>query len=99
MNSKRIQELQNKTAYPESVSVKQALLQVWNECEQEQLRLCGVGRTEGELPHWTDNDVDASYLMGCMNVGGIDSIAKELERLKELGLTPHEAVRKVRGKR
>ena len=37
MNSERIKEIQETTAYPESVSVKQALLQVWNECEQEQL--------------------------------------------------------------
>ena len=37
MNSDRIKEIQSKTAYPNSVSVQQALLQVWNECEQEQL--------------------------------------------------------------
>ena len=35
MNSERIKEIQEQTAYPESVSVKQALLQVWNECQQE----------------------------------------------------------------
>jgi len=35
MTSERIKEIQKKTAYPNSVSVKQALLQVWNECEQE----------------------------------------------------------------
>jgi len=34
MNSDRIKEIQETTAYPDSVSVKQALLQVWNECEQ-----------------------------------------------------------------
>ena len=38
MNSDRIKEIQETTAYPESVSVKQALLQVWNECEQEQVK-------------------------------------------------------------
>lgn len=31
MNIKRIQEIQSKTAYPDSVSVQQALLQVWRE--------------------------------------------------------------------
>jgi hypothetical protein len=41
MTTDRIKEIQSKTAYPESVSVQQALLQVWNECEQEQLRLHG----------------------------------------------------------
>lgn len=35
MTSERIKAIQETTAYPESVSVKQALLQVWNECEQE----------------------------------------------------------------
>lgn len=39
MNSDRIKEIQETTAYPESVSVKQALLQVWNECEQEQNKI------------------------------------------------------------
>ena len=47
MTTDRIKEIQSKTAYPESVSVQQALLQVWNECEQEQLRLHNVvGRSE-----------------------------------------------------
>jgi hypothetical protein len=35
MNSQRIKEIQEQTAFPESLSVKQALLQVWNECQQE----------------------------------------------------------------
>lgn len=35
MTSDRIREIQKTTAYPNSVSVKQALLQVWNECGQE----------------------------------------------------------------
>ena len=35
MNSERIKQIQLHTAYPESHSVKRALLQVWNECEQE----------------------------------------------------------------
>lgn len=42
MTTDRIKEIQSKTAYPDSVSVQQALLQVWNECEQEQLRIGGV---------------------------------------------------------
>lgn len=42
----------SKTAYPESISVQQALLQVWNECEQEQLRLHNVvGRSEQLCKH------------------------------------------------
>ena len=35
MTSERIKEIQDATAYPESVSVQQSLLKVWNECEQE----------------------------------------------------------------
>ena len=35
MTSERIEEIQKGTAYPDSLSVKQALLQVWNETEQE----------------------------------------------------------------
>lgn len=35
MNIKRIEEIQKETAYPDSISVQQALLKVWNECEQE----------------------------------------------------------------
>ena len=35
MTVDRIKEIQSKTAFPDSVSVCQALLQVWNECEQD----------------------------------------------------------------
>jgi len=35
MDSERIKEIQSETAYPASISVQQALLQVWDECEQE----------------------------------------------------------------
>ena len=37
MNSQRIKEIQKETAYPDSISVQQALLKVWNECEQEKV--------------------------------------------------------------
>lgn len=35
MTTERIKEIQKETAYPDSVSVYNALLKVWNECEQE----------------------------------------------------------------
>lgn len=35
MNTDRIREIQSETAYPDSRSVKAALLQVWNECGHE----------------------------------------------------------------
>jgi hypothetical protein len=43
MNSERIKHIQLNTAYPESQSVKRALLQVWNECEQ------GMGYTKDDM--------------------------------------------------
>lgn len=46
MNSERIKEIQRTTAYPYSVSVQQALLQVWNECEQEK-----AVKNNAVLPH------------------------------------------------
>ena len=35
MNSERIKKIQSETPYPESRSIQQALLKVWNECQQE----------------------------------------------------------------
>jgi len=52
MNSERIKEIQNTTPYPDSVSVQQALLQVWNECGQEQLQRVGNSPFM-----WDDNKV------------------------------------------
>ena len=39
MTPERIKEIHSLTAYPESISVRQALLQVWNECEQDNKEL------------------------------------------------------------
>ena len=46
MNTKRIEEIQKETAYPDSISVQQALLKVWNECEQEK-----AVKNNAVLPH------------------------------------------------
>lgn len=35
MTADRIKKIQSKTAFPYSLSVCQALFQVWNECEQD----------------------------------------------------------------
>jgi len=51
MNSDRIKEIQQTTAYPESLSVKQALLQVWNECEQGQVKADRLPSTE-DVKRW-----------------------------------------------
>lgn len=37
MTSERIKEIQQQTAYPDSVSVQQALLQVWNDISQTEI--------------------------------------------------------------
>jgi len=37
MTADRIKEIQDETAFPDSVSVCQALMKVWNECEQERM--------------------------------------------------------------
>lgn len=50
MTKERIKEIQNKTGYSDSISVQQALLQVWKECEQEQLRIHDVSIAKRTLP-------------------------------------------------
>ena len=52
MDTDRIKEIQQGTAYPDSVSVQQALLKVWNETSQEQLR---IGAVSGMLPDEVPN--------------------------------------------
>jgi len=39
MTANRIKEIQDETAFPDSVSVCQALMKVWNECEQQSERI------------------------------------------------------------
>lgn len=56
------------------------------------------GIKEEDSLNWTNNDIDAAYLMGCINTGDIDSVIKELERFKKLGINPYEAVSKIRRK-
>jgi len=58
MTSERIKEIQEQTAYPESVSVQQALLQVWNECEQEQLAIQRVSQRSELLNGFRDWLID-----------------------------------------
>mgnify|MGYP000527758265 CR=1 FL=1 len=86
-----------KNSYPED-DLQEHIARQMQEYSNEQLLIDNVSITEGKLPLWTNNDVDAAYLMGCINVGGMDALQDELNRLKELGLKPHQAVGKVRGK-
>jgi len=50
MNTDRIKEIQQETAYPDSVSVQQALLKVWNETEQERIK--DSDKAFEELVYW-----------------------------------------------
>jgi hypothetical protein len=50
MTVDRIKEIQSKTAFPDSVSVCQALLQVWNECVQERM--------------YSEEDLRQAYIVG-----------------------------------
>lgn len=61
MDTKRIEEIQKETAYPDSISVQQALLKVWNECEQEK-----AVKNNAVLPHVSGSlHIDfAVYLTG-----------------------------------
>ena len=92
MTTDRIKEIQSKTAYPDSINVQQALLQVWNECEQEQLRIANVS---GSL-RFSEREVDFAYLCGVFNTSGIDGLHTEIQRLKELGKEPHDIIEACR---
>lgn len=67
MTSDRIKEIQQTSAYPDSRSVNQALLQVWNECDQEaNLRLSEQKEKHDkemeEALTWIDRHVEKPYL-------------------------------------
>jgi len=48
---------------------------------------------------WTNEDVDAAYLMGALNTAEnpLEDIQSEIKRLKALGVErPHEALKRIR---
>lgn len=73
MTSERIKEIQEETAYPNSVSVQQALLKVWNECVQEpkQETLEEVGMYQQELFNYLHD----------LGVTALQSEMQEIERI------------------
>lgn len=76
MNSDRIKEIQLTTAYPESVSVQQALLQVWNECEQQKVKnLSSKPMLADRLPNAEDVKRWYQLLVGM----GEDAMQKDIE--------------------
>jgi hypothetical protein len=76
MTSERIREIQDSTAYPKSLSVRQALLQVWNECEQEYKWI----KVEDELPEVSGFDShNAVNVKFTINTGEIRECTATLE--------------------
>lgn len=61
MNSERIKEIQAETAYPQSRSVHQALLKVWNECEQKQDRRFSEEEVEDILIEYVKTNPTKPY--------------------------------------
>ena len=62
MTSDRIKEIQYETAYPNSVSVQQALLKVWNECEQTKATHERVAQTV--MPGATKQSLKDAFIQG-----------------------------------
>lgn len=75
MTTDRIIQIQEATAYPESASVQQALLQVWNECGQE---LTAEREKSKKLVEALEkiSELNLSY-NGTPLIGGIDTLIKQ----------------------
>jgi hypothetical protein len=79
MTTDRIKEIQDKTAFPDSVSVCQALLKVWNECEQDSLEIIKI---QQELIKVLESQVIDLSMMSKIELG--DDVIEEIKRLKEI---------------
>lgn len=79
MTTERIKEIQAKTAYPESHSVQQALLQVWNECEQA---ISEQSRAKSDLIDLLFSQVVDLTMMSKIELG--DDVIEEIRRLRAL---------------
>jgi transcriptional regulator with GAF, ATPase, and Fis domain len=82
MTSERIKEIQQQTAYPDSLSVSQALLQVWNECSQLPQRYVDV---EAKENLYTEEQVREALFYAlninrttCCTTRTTDSIVREI---------------------
>jgi len=71
MNTERIKEIQQETAYSESISVQQALLKVWNECEQEK-----AVKNNAVLPHVSNSNIMKDFVF--------EERVKKLEELNKV---------------
>jgi hypothetical protein len=83
MNTRRIQEIQLEAGLHESTSVQQALLKVWNECEQSQNEeIKALGEIENAMERWhhgRDNDDETLKTINDVlyNVGRLTWFNKE----------------------
>ena len=76
MNTKRIEEIQKETAYPDSISVQQALLKVWNECEQGK-----VVKNNAALQERAKKvkNMFLVYFDGCYDIGAFENTHNTFE--------------------
>lgn len=79
MTSERIKEIQATTGYPDSVSIKQALLQVWNECEQSHTSPMSAEQVE-DISKTIFASIDHYREAGRDDEFNIKSIAEYLQR-------------------
>jgi hypothetical protein len=63
MTANRIKEIQDETAFPDSVSVCQALMKVWNECEQQQERMYSEEEVIAIVEKSRETGLTAEYLL------------------------------------
>ena len=78
MNTERIKEIQQETAYPESISVQQALLKVWNECEQE--KTLSIADVMAMLP--SSETIEANGMEGGLRDGELQMFWEGAKWLK-----------------
>jgi antirestriction protein ArdC len=45
---------------------------------------------------YTEREMDFIYCIAVFNTSGVDGLKKELDRLKELGVQPHDIIKSLR---
>jgi hypothetical protein len=86
MTSERIKQIQQQTAYPDSISVQQALLRVWNECSPVLPPVTGLA-TEIKSTLTAIEDEINQYREGNLTiemcVTSVIQLVKELEKYEK----------------
>lgn len=81
MDSERIKQIQITTAYPESVSVMLALKQVWNECEQEKIKIVELEKLSAKIE--TCETILSSYSLTKSDKQSLRQVIKAEKKLRE----------------